>query len=134
MELTVTMIPAPEDPDGRGPGYQKQLSEFAKSLTKAGVEYEPSRRVLLTETSGFIYYGTFVIQLIEGLGSTVAAVAAVAECLRGRSVRKVRLKVGDIEAEATTVGEVEKLLKPWLKPAKKNQQRRVSRKKLPKSG
>jgi hypothetical protein len=110
MELNVTMIPALEDPGDRSPDYQRQLGEFAKSLAKAGVEYEATPGILrLTEPSPFIYAGRFVIKMIEMRGATV--VTAVAAWLHGRSGRKVRLKVGEIEAEAQTVEEVEKLLK-----------------------
>jgi hypothetical protein len=60
MELEITMIPALEDPGELNPGYQRHLGEFAKSLTKAEIEHWPSGSMLMTETAGFIYAGTFV--------------------------------------------------------------------------
>jgi hypothetical protein len=124
MELNVTMIPALEDPGDRSPGYQRELGEFAKSLTKAGVEYEAAPgSLLLTAPSPFIYGGRFVIKMIEAHGATV--VAAVAAWLHGRSGRKVRLKVGEVEAQAQTVEEVEKLLKQAQEIQQRNQPKAI---------
>jgi hypothetical protein len=109
MELAITMIPALEDPSERGPDYQRQLAEFAKSLRKAGVEYEAST-LLLTETSPFIYAGRFVIKLLQTAGP-VGLAGIMGVWLQAKSGRKVRLKVGKIEAEAQTAEEVGKLLK-----------------------
>jgi hypothetical protein len=106
MELKITMIPALEDPSERGPDYQRQLAEFAKSLRKAGVEYEAGT-LLLTETSPFIYAGRFVIKRLQTPGPVGGILGA---WLQAKSGRKVCLKVGEIEAEAHTAEEVEKLL------------------------
>lgn len=109
MELKITMIPALEDPDQESPAYQEELAEFEKSLKKARVECEAKPgKLLLTDTSHFVYAGTFVVKLAEAHGTTV--VAAIAAYFHGRHSRKVRLKVGDIEAEAQSVGDVEKLI------------------------
>jgi hypothetical protein len=109
MELKITMIPALEDPDNKSPAYQGELAEFAKSLKNAGVEYEAKPgKLLLTDTSPFSYAGTFVIGMITGLSPILVNFVAV--WLHGRSGRKVRLKVDEIEAEAQTIQEVEKLL------------------------
>jgi hypothetical protein len=124
MELKITMIPALEDPDNESPAYQGDLAEFAKSLKKAGVEYEAKPgKLLLTDTSPFIYAGTFVIGMITGLSPIL--VNFVAAWLHGRSGRKVRLKVGEIEAEAQTVEEVEKLLKQAEEIQQRNQPKAI---------
>ncbi|SAL85764.1 hypothetical protein AWB68_07796 [Caballeronia choica] len=51
--------------------------------------------------------------IIKELGPNLitALAAAAGVWISGRSGRKVRLKVGDIEAEARTIEEVEQLLK-----------------------
>ena len=52
--------------------------------------------------------GEFLLTLTDKIGP--ALIAGIAGWLHGRSGRKVRLKVGDIEAEAPTTEDVEKLV------------------------
>jgi hypothetical protein len=61
--------------------------------------------------------------MIEGHGPML--VTAVAAWLHGRSGRKVRLKVGEIEAEAQTVKKVKKLLKQAEKLQQRNQPKAI---------
>lgn len=125
MELEITMIPALEDPDERSPGYQRQLGEFARSLTKAGIEHTPagSGPTLMTETAVFTYAGKFVVTMIKGHGPLL--VTAIAAWLHGRSGRRARLKIDHIEAEAQTVKELKKILKQAKKIRRRDQPKAI---------
>jgi hypothetical protein len=103
MELAITMIPALEDPSERGPDYQRQLAEFAKSLRKAGIEYEAST-LLLTETSPFIYAGRFVIKLLQTAGPVGLAVRGASRFAPNRKRGISRLQAGFADFLTCTTG------------------------------
>ncbi|SDN00205.1 hypothetical protein SAMN05216360_10531 [Methylobacterium phyllostachyos] len=50
----------------------------------------------------------YIIPLAQAVGPTLGVILVA--WLQGRAGRKVRLKVGDVEAEARTADEVERLL------------------------
>ena len=110
MELDLSLIPASDDPPfAGGAEYQKQLWIFEKSLKQdKGLVVDSGMEAFLSAQGG-IFLGDFSIKIIAILGPFL--VTAVGAWLHGRYGRKVRLKVGEIEAEAQTVEEVEKLLK-----------------------
>jgi len=111
-QLELKLIPAANDLPLHSAKYQRQRREFAESLESSGLKI--SVTIELIEAAGggtpTTYLGDFVIQLIHspGLGLVGAALGA---WLHARYGRKVRLRIGEIEAEAQTVAEVEKLLK-----------------------
>jgi hypothetical protein len=110
MKLLVSLISAPDDPPLYTDEYQNQLEKLQKSLTDEGLEFEPSVRILMSKEGGMYFLGDFWINIIPTLGPLLGAI--VGAWLHGRYGRKVRLKIleTEIEAEAQTVEEVEKLL------------------------
>ena len=52
--------------------------------------------------------GEFVLKLADKIGPPL--IAGIAGWLHGRSGRKVRLKIGDVEVEAPTMKDVERLV------------------------
>lgn len=117
------MISAETDPPLHSPEYQQGLEGVVSSLGAQGVKV--SSLVDLEESAGSTgtpLLGTFTIELAKAAGPTLAAVGvAVAAWVQGRYGRKARLKIGDIEAEARTVEEVEKLIsraKKFRQPTK----------------
>jgi hypothetical protein len=109
MEVHLTMIAALDDPDQRSSGYQRQLTQFADSLTSNGMDFSAARSLRMTEAAPVVYGGAFTVQVLPALVPVVCTLLGA--WLRGRYDRRVRLKVGDIEAEAQTVEDVEKLLR-----------------------
>src|SRR5437879_1212570 len=110
-ELDLTLVPAPEDPPLKTPAYQTGLRQFEQALKSHGLQVSYTLEVQEAWTPEPIpaaYLGDFTIKL------ALAVVAAVSGCvgtwLHGRNGRKVRLKVGEIEAEAQTIEDVDKLL------------------------
>lgn len=109
--LKVKLLPASDEGPRGEPEYQKALADFAASLRSQGVEVSPRYYALDAAGGGGGLSGEFTVIA----GATAALLAAVRPCLvewiKGRYGRKAKLKIGDVEAEAQTVEEVEKLIK-----------------------
>lgn len=111
-ELDLTFIPAPDDPPLKSSAYQSELQRFEQDLNSNGLEVSYTMEVRESWTPEPIlapYLGDFAIKLINSpiVGVLVGAVGA---WLHARAGRKVRLKIGEIEAEAQTMEQVERLL------------------------
>jgi hypothetical protein len=107
-QLEIGLIPAGDDPQWETSGYQAELQRFEAALNQEGLEIQAfvrSRKSAEFTSSPLV--GDFLV-LAKTLGP--AAIAAIGGWLAGRNGRKVRIKIGDIEAEARTPEEVEKLL------------------------
>jgi hypothetical protein len=113
-ELELRLIAAGDDSPLRSPAYQQDLREFERSLGSRGLKV--SSAIAISEsgspdTLAFIvptYLGDFSIKLAGIIGTALATV--IGAWLHAKYGRKVRVKVGEIEAEAQTVEEVKKLL------------------------
>jgi hypothetical protein len=107
-DLEITLIASPDDPSLDSESYQRDLRSFEADLRSHGLS--PSSRVLLIESTGnevAPHLGVFAVGLKEALpviGSVLTGWFA------GRFGRKIRVKVGEIEVEANTVAEAEKLI------------------------
>ncbi|WP_244851811.1 hypothetical protein [Caballeronia sp. SL2Y3] len=100
---------ASDDPAVQDPAFQAELRTFSGTLQSAGVSF--SQRAMTfdaVDTTGY----ALAEYVIKELGPAAIGVigTAVGAWISGRSGRKVRLKVGDIEVEARTVEEVDQLL------------------------
>jgi hypothetical protein len=108
-ELSVIMIPAPNDPPKPSKEYQAELRLFTQSMRAQGIEYR-SRDYLVEVTSGVGFaLGEFLV--VAKALSTPALAGLVGAWLRGKYGRKVKLKYKDLQVEATTVEDVERLVK-----------------------
>ena len=107
-DVEVELIPAPDDPEVSSPEYQAGLTALTAPLHAAGIRF--TQRAIAydsVDVHGFPL-GEFVVPLATVAGSVFGT--AIVAWLQGRAGRKVRLKVGDIEAEARTTEEIEQLL------------------------
>lgn len=129
-EIRLVLERAPNDPAVSDANYQKQLAQFCEALRDAGVEVIPD--VVFKELASgelgvqTVYAGAFAINLAKVVATpmVVAAVAGVCGAwIQARYGRKVRLKIGDVEAEGRTVAEVKSL----LEKAKQFQQEKLSK-------
>jgi len=109
LEINLRLFPGPDDKTlGDDPAYQNELEQFEQSLSSQGLEV--SRLIELRESAEAApTLSSFVIALAPTVGTVLSA--AVGAWLHARYGRKVRLKIGEVEAEAQTVAEVETLLK-----------------------
>lgn len=114
MDLYMSLVRAPEDPPLEDAGYQRELDEVGNFTVRRGLTLYSAKGSNALGGGG-IGYGEFVVYGVQ-IGSKVIPAlitvlsGALGAWLHARYGRKVRLKIGDIEAEAQTREEVEKLL------------------------
>jgi hypothetical protein len=111
LELTLTLVRALDDPPLKSLVYQAELLRFQDALAAGGVEASPTIQLLeawTPEPISTTYLGDFTIKLVATIGPVIGA--ALGAFMQARWGRKVRLKIGDIEAEAQTLEQVEHLL------------------------
>ncbi len=108
-QVEVRLIRAPDDPEINAPAYQKDLSAFSSVLRERGIKYTQRGMAFDSAAGGGFALGQYAIPI-----ATAALTAISAACVawfNGRSRRKVRIKIGDVEAEASTINEIDALLK-----------------------
>ena len=121
-ELFLALIPALNDPPFRSQDYQAELRQFEQDLQSKGLEVSPIielREAWTPVPFPAPYVGDFITKLAAIVGPAFGM--GVGAWLHARYGRRVRLKVGDIEAEAQTLEEVEKLLTHALEIQRSNQ-------------
>lgn len=108
-KITLELIPASTDPPLRSSEYQADLRKFSDALqaTHAKVSF----RMFMQEAVGAQSFllGGFTIEDLKSVALVIGPI--IGAWVQARYGRKVRLKIGDVEAEARTVTEVEELLK-----------------------
>jgi hypothetical protein len=109
IEAEITLDRAPDDPPEYDLNYQEELATFVSTLEAAGVEYSQRLISLQSADAGGWPIGNFALSCALGAIPTLAGLAGA--WVQARYGRKVRIKVGDMEAEANTVEEIERLLK-----------------------
>src|ERR1700737_5072127 len=88
--------------------YLKDVAEFSKALNATGVDY-PQRGMAFDSVEAQGYpLGEYVVQL--GPIAVAAISGPITAWLAAKLGRKVRIKFGDVEAEARNVDELRKLL------------------------
>jgi hypothetical protein len=108
--IEIDLQRAPDDASVNEPGFQNELREFSKSLRTAGVTF--SQRAMAFDSVDALGFplAEFVIKTLSP--AVIPAAAAVCGAwVQARYGRKVRLKIGDVEAEGRTTKEIENLLR-----------------------
>jgi hypothetical protein len=112
MLVQLALIPAPDDPPLKSAPYQKELAEFREFLEGQGHLVGSIKDALLGMFGEcpvpLTLLGDFTVKLAAIAGPALGT--GIGAWLHAKYGRKVRLKIGDIEAEAQTREEVEKLL------------------------
>ena len=130
-ELTITLLPALDDGPLRSKDYQRELRHFEESLVAQGLEVGVSieiRESGVPNTLAVVippYLGDFTIKLVATVGPALGTL--IGAWLHARYGRKVRLKIGDIEAEAQNVEQVEKLLRQADQFQQRSQQKIIGK-------
>lgn len=107
-EIWVSLRLAPGEPTVRELESQGRLLRLYEGLQAAGITRQ--HQMFFRDAAGgpSDLVGQFVVPIAQIVIPVLGGVLVV--WLKGRVGRKVRLKIGDVEAEATTPEEVEKLL------------------------
>ena len=108
--IEIDLQRAHDDASVNDPKFQEELREFSQSLLTAGVTF--SQRAMAFDSVDALGFplAEFVIKTISPAVIPAAAVVCGA-WVQARYGRKVRLKIGDIEAEGRTTAEIEDLLR-----------------------
>ena len=109
MELQISMIPSPDDPPWRDPGYQSELRNLGQTLKADGlVIHEVGSHPVHPGESPQVS-GEWRVEL----GTTLepALRAPVGTWLRARQGRTAKLRIGEIEADIRTAEELARVLK-----------------------
>lgn len=103
------LMRASDDPAVQDSAFQVELRTFSGSLRAAGVRF--SQRMMTFDAVDVTGYA-LAEYVIKELGPAAIGVigTAAGAWISGRSGRRVRLKLGDIEVEARTVEDVDRLL------------------------
>lgn len=107
LDVELTFVPAPDDPAWTSPAYQAGLIAVQQELERLDPQTRSEALVMESAEGSFLLHGIFRVTVDKVLP---LAGTAVASWLAGRQGRKIRLKVGDIEAEAGSVEEIDQLL------------------------
>lgn len=107
-ECHLFLVPGSADPPERSEEYQGELERAYEAMKARGIAVQPRVVVRKSAGGGASFVGEFIVPLAQAIGPTLGVVLVA--WLQGRSGRKVRMKVGDIEVEARTADELEKLL------------------------
>jgi hypothetical protein len=115
-QIKIVLGRASDDPQENDPKYLEELAEFSKSLRTAGLDY--SQRSMAFDAADAVGYplGEYLVTFTKVAGPILGVILVT--WLKGRSGRKVSLKIGDVKAEAQTKEEIDQL----LESAKKFQQ------------
>ena len=106
-EVRVTLVRAPQDPHQFSDQHQQVLKALTSALEQNGVQVTPYFDI---QASAGVSGGLSGLLSIA-IPATMPVVGTILGAwLTGRNGRKVRVKVGDIEIEAATAEEAERLL------------------------
>lgn len=109
-KLELSLEASAEEPPIGDPTRQAELKEASRVLkAESGVSVMEMMTLRKAVGAGSEHLGQFLVVAGPAVAAAISAVSAA--WLQGRFGRKARLKVGDIEAEARTLEEVEKLVK-----------------------
>ena len=111
-KFTIELAASVDDPPGNDSVFQNDLSTFGKALRTAGIQYSQTAIAFDAVDAQGYPLPEFIIA-IKDLGIPVITVIATLAggWVQARYGRKMRLKIGDVEAEGRTIKEIEELLK-----------------------
>lgn len=107
-EICLSLMLAPDESTVRSPESREQLRRLYEGLQAAGVTEQ--HKMFFRDAAGgpADLLAHFVVPIVKIVVPVLGGV--LGGWLQSRAGRKVRLKIGDLEAEAKTLDEVEKLL------------------------
>jgi len=108
-KVRLTLQRASDDPKANDPGFQEELAAVSAALRQSGVAY--SQRGVAFDAVGALGYSLPEYLITLGPPVIAAAAAICGAWVQARFGRKVKIKIGDVEAEGRSVEEIEDLLK-----------------------
>ena len=112
MEIHLSLIPAFGE-RFLDPEYQEQVRDLVQALERRGMEVRPYSQFLPDSTfspdPATLLLGDFLIRVLQSMASPSLG-GFVGTWLQAKHGRKVRVRIGDVEAEVQTADEFETLL------------------------
>lgn len=117
LRLQLRLLRAPDDSAAFGESYQAELRQFKQHLETAGFAVSPTFAAFDSPGAGKALTGQFLISWAPTVVSILGTVGMVAMAwLSGRAGRQLRLKVGDVELEAHSKADIERLVEQVIAP------------------
>jgi hypothetical protein len=108
-ELRLILVRAPDDPPLSSPAFQKELSDFARSLR--GIQVEPICFAADSMDGGGGLSGEFIL-IVKNVAPVITVIAAAAGAyIHAKYGRKVKVEFDGVKVEASSPEEAEKLIK-----------------------
>ncbi len=107
-EITFILSRSPEDPKQFSEEYQNSLNSVFAAFRSEGITTRPRLFLMDSIDAAGGFTGEF-IAVVKMLGPS--ALTGLTGWLAGRNGRKVKIKVGEIEAEAHSIKELDEILK-----------------------
>lgn len=110
QSVEIELRRSPDKPSEREPDFQTELTTFGCLLREVGITY--SQRAITFDAVDAVGHplAEFLIQQL-GPAAITGVAGVIGAWVHARAGRRVRLKIGDKEAEADTVEKVEQLLR-----------------------
>lgn len=110
-EFTIDLVKAEDEPGEGDPAFQDELSRFGDGLRATGIPYSQTAIAMdSVDAHGFPLPEFIVAMKVLGPPAVTAIAGYATAWIQARNGRKVRLRIGDVEAEARTVAEITELL------------------------
>ncbi|VVP46921.1 hypothetical protein PS850_05198 [Pseudomonas fluorescens] len=111
LRLQLRLLKAPDDSAVFAEAYQAELRQFKQQLETAGLGVSPTFAVV--DRAGAVkgLTGQFLLSWVPTLGSPLKTLGEIAMAWgNGRAGRTLRLQVGDVELEAHSSADIERLV------------------------
>ncbi len=109
-QIKLVLVPASDEPRVNDPAFQAELQDVTALLQATGAEFTPVHVSLHAVGAMDYQLAEFAIQTL-GPHVIDGAAAVLTAWVAARASRKLRLKVGAVEAEAHTPEDIAALLK-----------------------
>lgn len=106
-KLTLSVIGALDDADEHSEAYQRELAQLEQGLRDTGAQIATHALMRKSMGASSLLTGDFTV-VVQTMGPAAFTVLGV--WIQSRLGRKVRIKIGDIEVEAGSAVEAERLL------------------------
>ena len=108
-DFELALLSAPDEADPKGASYQAELRQAEQEIRSLGYNPAVGSGIQKGAEFGSWLLGTFIFHAAAVSVAGRPLIPVLVEWVKGRAGRRVRLKKGDTEIEASTVKEIEKL-------------------------
>ncbi|MCD9569440.1 hypothetical protein [Pseudomonas protegens] len=109
MQLTIKLVAAADDQPEKSPSIQKEYQNFRSTLNDAGIKFSQRAMAFDSATALGFPLGEFIIEFTTTVLPVIST--AVGGWFYARKDRKIRLEFNGVVFEASSIKEMEKLIK-----------------------